>query len=111
MHTVEHFLKAGEAAQRKRPRPLLPLEFNHLVRECLDLARSRHHLQTDALDYRESLNGAGSAEVAGDPEELRTAGSNLLDNAVKYSPGGVRISVELEVPDAGHVGLRVRDNG
>jgi len=111
MHTVEQVLKAGEAAQRKRPRQLLPLEFNHLVRECLDLARSRHHLQTDALDYRESLNGAGSAEVAGDPEELRTAVSNLLDNAVKYSPGGVRISVELEVPDAGHVVLRVRDNG
>jgi len=111
MHTVEQVLKAGEAAQRKRPRQLLPLEFNHLVRECLDLARSRHHLQADALDYRESLNGAASAEVAGDPEELRTAVSNLLDNAVKYSPGGVRISVELEVPDAGHVILRVRDNG
>ena len=72
MHTVEQVLKAGEAAQRKRPRQLLPLEFNHLVRECLDLARSRHHLQADALDYRESLNGAASAEVAGDPEELRT---------------------------------------
>jgi two-component system sensor histidine kinase SenX3 len=111
MHTVEQVLKAGEAAQRKRPRQLLPLEFNHLVRECLDLARSRHHLQADALDYRESLNGAASAEVAGDPEELRTAVSNLLDNAVKYSPGGVRISVELEVPDTGHVVLRVRDNG
>ncbi|PYX34451.1 MAG: two-component sensor histidine kinase [Acidobacteria bacterium] len=111
MHTVEQVLKAGEAAQRKRPRQLLPLEFNHLVRECLDLARSRHHLQADALDYRESLNGAASAEVAGDPEELRTAVSNLLDNAVKYSPGGVRISVELEVPDTRHVVLRVRDNG
>ena len=111
MHTVEQVLKAGEAAQRKRPRQLLPLEFNQLVRECLDLARSRHHLQADALDYRESLNGAASAEVAGDPEELRTAVSNLLDNAVKYSPGGVRISVELEVPDTRHVVLRVRDNG
>src|SRR3979409_2322377 len=39
MHTVEQVLKAGEAAQRKRPAQRLPLEFNHLVRECLDLAR------------------------------------------------------------------------
>jgi signal transduction histidine kinase len=111
MYTVEQVLKAGEAAQRKRPAQLLPLEFNRLVRECLDLARSRHHLQNDALDYRESLNGAASADVAGDPEELRTAVSNLLDNAVKYSPGGVRISVELDVPDARQVVLRVRDHG
>jgi signal transduction histidine kinase len=111
MQTVEQVLKAGEAAQRKRPAQLLPLDFDRLVRECLELARSRHHLQAEALDYRESLNGAGSADVTGDAEELRTAVSNLIDNAVKYSPGGVRISVELEVPDPQHVVLRVRDHG
>jgi two-component system, OmpR family, sensor histidine kinase SenX3 len=111
MHTVEQVLKAGEAAHRKRPAHLSPLEFNGLVRECIDLARSRHHLQPDALGYKESLNGAGSAEVEGDPEELRTAVSNLLDNAVKYSPDDIRIAVELEVPDEDHVVLRVRDHG
>jgi len=111
LHTVEQVLKAGEAAQRKRPAQRLPLEFNRLVRECLDLARTRHHLQAEALDYKESLNGNGSADVTGDPEELRTAVSNLLDNAIKYSPGGIQISVELDVPDAEHVVLRVRDRG
>ncbi|HWZ83405.1 MAG TPA: HAMP domain-containing sensor histidine kinase [Terriglobales bacterium] len=111
MHTVEQVLKAGEAAQRKRPAQLFPLEFNSLVRECLELARTRHHLQPEALEYSESLNGSSSAEVAGDPEELRTAVSNLIDNAVKYSPDHVRIAVELEVPDAEHVVLRVRDHG
>jgi signal transduction histidine kinase len=68
-------------------------------------------LQADALDYRESLNGADAAEVAGDSEELRTAVSNLIDNAVKYSPDGVRISVEVDIPDTKHVVLRVRDRG
>jgi two-component system sensor histidine kinase SenX3 len=111
MNTVDQVLKAGEAAQRRSPAPMFPLEFNNLVRECLDLARTRHHLPDEALEYRESLNGAGSTEVAGNPEELRTAVSNLLDNAVKYSPNGVRIAVELDVPDDDHVVLRVRDQG
>jgi signal transduction histidine kinase len=56
------------------------------------------------------MNG-GSASVMGDPEELRSAVSNLLDNAVKYSPDGVHISVDLELPEEERVVLRVRDRG
>jgi two-component system sensor histidine kinase SenX3 len=113
MHTVEQVLKAGEAAQKKSPSQRSPVDFNALVQECMELARTRHHLQAADLDYRESLlvrNGVG-ARVLGDPEELRTAVSNLLDNAVKYSPDGVHISVELDAPDEDHVVLRVRDRG
>jgi signal transduction histidine kinase len=85
------------------------------VLECIELARSRHHLQPGDLEYHESLspaarNGDG-ARVLGDPEELRTAVSNLLDNAVKYSPDGVHISVELDAPDEERLVLRVRDRG
>lgn len=129
LHTVEQVLKAGEAAQKKSLPQRLPVEFDSLVRECLELARTRHHLAAADLEYREVLspssslslpsgaspgkaseNGSG-AWVLGDPEELRTAISNLLDNAVKYSPEGVHISVELEVPDDERLVLRVRDQG
>ena len=113
-HTVEQVLKAGEAAQKKSPQQRSPVEFNRLVRECMELARARHHLQPADLDYRESSssvqNGNG-AQVLGDPEELRTAVSNLLDNAVKYSPNGVHILVELDASDEERVVLRVRDRG
>jgi two-component system sensor histidine kinase SenX3 len=113
MHTVEQVLKAGEAAQKKTPAQRSPVEFDSLVRECMELARVRHHLEPTDLDYRESssLKNGQAARVMGDPEELRTAVSNLLDNAVKYSPDGVRISVELEAPDEKRVVLRVRDQG
>jgi len=134
MHTVEQVLKAGEAAQKKSRGQRLPVEFDTLVRECMELARTRHHLQADDLEYRESLLPAPSgsspiqpsqgkaleskaglngnrARVLGDPEELRTAVSNLLDNAVKYSPDGVHISVELDASDEERVVLRVRDRG
>lgn len=109
LHTVEQVLKAGEAAQKKAP-ARVTVEFGALVRECLDMARVRHHLADGTVDYSESLNGDGSVSVVGDPDQLRTAVSNLLDNAVKYSPGGVHISVELEAPDK-RVILRVRDQG
>ena len=116
MHTVEQVLKAGEAAQKKTPALRLPVEFNTLVRECLELARTRHHLQAADLEYMESssLSSAqdgNAAEVLGDPDELRTAVSNLLDNAVKYSPDGVHISVEVDTPDPERIVLRVRDRG
>jgi signal transduction histidine kinase len=125
MHTVEQVLRAGEAAQKKSPAQRTPLEFNTLVQECVELARNRHHLQVNDLEYRESSastlssdstsplpsrNGDG-ARVLGDPEELRTAVSNLLDNAVKYSPDGVHISVELDTSNEERVVLRVQDQG
>ena len=72
LHTVEQVLKAGEAAQKKSRALRMPVEFNTLVLECIELARSRHHLQPGDLEYHESLspaaqNGNG-ARVLGDGE-------------------------------------------
>jgi signal transduction histidine kinase len=113
LHTVEQVLKAGAAAQKKSPLHQLPVEFDSLVRECMELARTRHHLQSTDLEYRATppSNNSSGAQLIGDPEELRTAVSNLLDNAVKYSPDGVHIAVELDTADAEHVTLRVKDRG
>ena len=108
--TVEQVLKAGAAGQRKGLGQRLPIEFSGLVRECVELARRRHHLQPENLRYEEHNNGA-VASVMGDPEELRTAVSNLLDNAVKYSPDGVDVAVDLEAAEGELVLLRVRDRG
>jgi two-component system, OmpR family, phosphate regulon sensor histidine kinase PhoR len=50
------------------------------------------------------------AEIAGDPDKLRQVLMNLIDNAVKYSPGGGRVEVELEATD-GRARVVVRDQG
>lgn len=47
----------------------------------------------------------------GNPEELRTAVFNLLDNAVKYSGNKKDIVVDLLTPNIDTVLLRVRDQG
>jgi two-component system, OmpR family, sensor histidine kinase SenX3 len=108
--TVEQVLKAGEAGLR-RGRQRLAVNFGDLVRECVEVARTSHHLPTGSMRYEQALQNGYGASVLGDSEDLRTAISNLLDNAVKYSDGRVDISVQVEAPDEKHVTLRVRDHG
>jgi len=108
--TVEQVLKAGEASQKKQS-VRAPVDFSQLVRDCVDAARTSHHLPPEAMRFEQSLNGNAGAQVLGDSEELRTAVANVLDNAVKYSGDRVDISVRLASPDEKRVELRVQDNG
>jgi signal transduction histidine kinase/DNA-binding response OmpR family regulator len=48
--------------------------------------------------------------VQADAAQLRQVLTNLIDNAIKYSPGGGLIRVEAEVEDA-HLQLVIRDQG
>jgi two-component system sensor histidine kinase SenX3 len=107
--TVEQVLKAGEMGYRRNVRHRTETDFNRLVLDCIELARSRHHLAPAALHYEGP--STGTARVQGDPEELRTAVSNILDNAIKYSGETVDVSVRVETPDEKRLVLQVRDRG
>jgi signal transduction histidine kinase len=110
MGTVDQVLKAGEAGHKRQDRRV-PVDFSGLVRECVEVARSSHHLPPESLRYEQSVNHGAAAGVLGDSEELRAAVSNVLDNAVKYSGDQVEISVRLETPDEKRVTLSIRDQG
>ena len=107
--TVEQVLKAGQVGQRSSKHQITKIEFGDLVQECIELARTRHHLTSDALHFEGGSNGAGTL-VLGNPDELRTAVSNLIDNAIKYSGNKVAVGVRLEAWDKNLV-LQVRDQG
>jgi two-component system, OmpR family, sensor kinase len=55
------------------------------------------------------LSSTAASTVRGDTEALRTLISNLVDNAIRYTPAGG--NVDVAVSDAGDVALVVRDNG
>lgn len=109
-HTVEQVLKAGVAGQKPRLAQRAPVDMAALARECVETARLRHHLGAEAIALE--MPGPGHVLFAGgDVDELRTALSNLLDNAVKYSPDLVQIRVEVAAPSPGSLWVRVRDRG
>jgi len=110
LSTVEQVLKAGKAGLRRTPIERVPLEFSDLVKECVESTRTSHHLQAKDIRFEESANGTGTI-ILGDAQELRTAITNVLDNAIKYSGNNVDIAVKVEAPDEKRVTLSVRDQG
>jgi signal transduction histidine kinase len=108
---IEQVLRAGRITARTRLLHRVPIDLRDTVRECLDLARVRHHLPDEALAYVDRVSDPAQATVLGDPEELKAALSNLLDNAIKYSNGDVHVQVELAPIEDRRVSVRVKDDG
>jgi two-component system sensor histidine kinase SenX3 len=109
--TVEQVLRAGRAGDRKAGRQKSAVDFRQLVRECMDSARTRHHLPLEALRYEEASSNGTAMQVLGSGEDLRTAVFNVLDNAIKYSGDHVDVRVRLNLPDEKRIVLSVQDHG
>src|SRR6266852_3985396 len=109
--TIEPVLRAARVGAKLRHTRPAPVDLSAIVRDCLAIARTRHHLPDAALTYRESLATGSAPQVLGDEDELKAVVSNLVDNAVKYSGPHVQVAVELEQPETAQATLRVRDQG
>lgn len=108
--TVEQVLKAGELGHRQRDGRRERVELHALVSECVATALSRHHLPSDAIQLAD-VPGDVRLYVQGNREDLRTAITNLLDNAVKYSPHGVHVRCSLGIERYTWAVLAVADQG
>jgi two-component system, OmpR family, sensor histidine kinase SenX3 len=111
LHLIEQVLRAGRTSARTRVLHRVPVELTAVVRECIELARVRHHLPDTSMAYEERLAAPAQGTVLGDPDELKAAISNLLDNAIKYSSGEVHVQVELAGVNDHRVAVRVTDQG
>ena len=108
--TVEQVLKAGEQGQRSRKEQRVLTEMEPLVADCVAVTLQRYRLPTTAI-VLEPVSTGVHLPVLGNLEDLRTAISNLLDNAVKYSPEGVHVRCRLEIVGYNAVALTIQDTG
>jgi signal transduction histidine kinase len=93
-------LEAGRPLElKKRRHDLMPL-VRQVLTECQQTS-ARHQLL---------LEGPAMLEANVDAPRLQRVVSNLLGNAIKYSPDGGEISVKLEAHDSDVI-LTVRDRG
>ncbi|MGI8772170.1 MAG: sensor histidine kinase [Acidobacteriaceae bacterium] len=120
--TVEQVLKASELGQRTGSQVRLRVDMQQLVEEAVATAIVRYNLPPAAISvearslsqsslHAPSRNALSRFAVMGNPEELRIALLNVIDNAVKYSPEGARLRVVLSIESDAWVMVSVTDQG
>ena len=84
------------------------VDLGDLAKEVVEEMRSAFAEREDIMITLRPVNGG--AQVSADPDKLRQVLINLVDNAVKYSPDGGRVEIEVEPRDSG-IRVVVRDEG
>jgi two-component system OmpR family sensor kinase len=103
---VEQLLTLAREEPGVSPTAASPVDLAALAREVIaDLAPLAGAKGIDL-----GLSSATTSALSGDPDALRTLISNLVDNAIRYTPAGGRVDVALS-DDAGGTALTVRDSG
>ncbi|MFL5960331.1 MAG: ATP-binding protein [Gaiellaceae bacterium] len=103
---VAQLLLAGQLDAGRVDLTTAPTDLPPLVESVLASTRLR---SPEEVELRLEQNGNRAIALA-DEDKLRQVLVNLLDNAIKYSPGGGEVAVEL-AGGARRVTLTVRDRG
>ncbi|CAN5357254.1 hypothetical protein BH23VER1_BH23VER1_17610 [soil metagenome] len=102
---IDDLLDVSRILSGKLMLDLRPVDFRALVQEACDLAAAT--APSKGLQLAVELDGA---VVYGDPGRLQQIVNNLINNALKFTPGGGRVAVSLESGD-GNTHLSISDSG
>ncbi len=83
------------------------LDFTDLVIEVCEQQRNQARVKGVELELIDTV----PVTIEGDSSRLRQMVRNILDNAIKYTPKGGKVTVELQPSDDGMCVLRVSDTG
>ena len=104
-HLVDDLLDVARATSGKIDLALRPVELHALVGRCVDAL-----VQAGRTARHEVRREGDPIHVHGDQARLEQVVNNLLDNALKYTPPGGRVTISIEGADDVAL-LRVRDTG
>lgn len=107
--TIERVLQAGEVRHGSTRAGWGEVDFAALVQDAMASPNLHHQLPPGSL--RLAAQPAEPMLVRGNPEQLRTAVTNLFENAVKYSGEKADIVVRLTAPNIDTLALSVQDRG
>ena len=103
---VSQILLAGQLEEGRVDLATSATDLRPLAESVLDSARLR---APEDIELRLEQNGDGTPALA-DEDKLRQVLVNLVDNAIKYSPAGGEVTIELD-GGPGAVTVTVRDRG
>lgn len=106
--TVEQVLQASRTREKQRLMNLTEINLGELIGETVGSIVSRRHLDDSAIRFSPPIE---TIQVLGDRGELQTALANLIDNAIKYSPEGPKITIKLRSARPKKAEIFIRDNG
>jgi signal transduction histidine kinase len=105
---VNDLLDVARLAAGKMRLDRHPLDFGALCAAATEAVRPLAHAKGVRLE--QSADGPGAILVIGDPARLHQVVSNLLTNAIKYTPSGGRVDVSWKAA-GGRAVLTVSDSG
>lgn len=103
---VEQLLTLARQEPGTRESTLATFELGTVAREVL----ARHAPLASARDIDLGMTHDEPATITGDPDGIAVLLGNLVDNAIRYTPGGGRVDVAVHAGDKGAV-LEVADTG
>jgi len=107
-HLIEQLLHMARLEPSAREATFTPIALDALVKQVV----ADFSAQADARNIDLGVGACTAVELTGQANSLRMLLGNLVDNALRYTPAGGRVDVELaNDPATGNVVISVSDNG
>ena len=104
---VDDLLALSQFDYGEKALQVKPLDFSDLVIEVCEQQRNQAKSKGVTLELTETV----PVKIEGDSSRLRQMVRNVLDNAIKYTPAGGRVAVELDQPNGKEFRLSISDTG
>jgi signal transduction histidine kinase len=107
---VDDLLLLARVSDPQHPLVPVPVDLREVIDTVVDLVGSTARAKGLTLAVRFEPDDPDALVVSGDPTELDRLLSNLVSNAVKYTPTGGTVTISAAHSDTATV-LRVADDG